>query len=197
MYTGWQLVIHVCHWQVLYNTKSIYVFRVIELGVGSKASMTITVPFYVVWIGCTKAESLCLELWTLNFACRSVFRRCHLSSVSAACRDLVYPRCLLEECSISHKLSSHASIPLAHHLLLSLSPPTASPTTLNLLALLNWTFQQPNHLMVEGHSAMLVCPCGNHSLSHDLTNKGLLGLLSQVQVLSSYHTGTALYSSHQ
>ena len=37
----------------------------------------------VVWIGCTKAESLRLES-LLNFACRTVLHRCKLSSASAA-----------------------------------------------------------------------------------------------------------------
>ena len=41
----------------------------------------------VVWIGCTKAESLRLES-LLNFACRTVLHRCKFSSASAARNEL-------------------------------------------------------------------------------------------------------------
>ena len=47
--------------------------------------------------------------------------------------------------SILRKLSSSASIPLVRLIFLSFSPPPAPPTTLDLLSLLNWTFQQPDH----------------------------------------------------
>ena len=41
----------------------------------------------VVWIGCTKAESLRLES-LLNFACRTVLHRCKFSSASGVCCEL-------------------------------------------------------------------------------------------------------------
>ena len=77
--------------------------------------------------------------------------------------NLAYPLCLQEENSILRKLSSSASIPLAQRIFPSSSPPPAPPTTPDLLPLLNWTFLQSDHLMVKGHSALLVPLCGDHS----------------------------------
>ena len=53
----------------------------------------------VVWIGCTKAESLHLES-LLNFACRTVLHRCKLSSASAA-------RCELGLSTLSSRRKFH------------------------------------------------------------------------------------------
>ena len=53
----------------------------------------------VVWIGCTKAESLRLES-LLNFACRTVLHRCKLSSASAA-------RCELGLSTLSSRRKFH------------------------------------------------------------------------------------------
>ena len=89
----------------------------------------------VVWIRCTKAESLRLES-LLNFVCQTVLHRCKLSSASAACCELGLS-ILSSKNSISRKLSSSASIPLAQLIFPSFSPPPAPPTALDLLPLLN------------------------------------------------------------
>ena len=70
----------------------------------------------VVWIGCTKAESLRLES-LLNFACQTVLHRFKFSSASAARSELGLSTLSSRKNSILHKLSSSASIPLVHHII--------------------------------------------------------------------------------
>ena len=82
----------------------------------------------VVWIGCTKAESLRLES-LLNFACRTVLHRCKLSSASAA-------RCELGLSTLSSRRKFHLAQTVFKCLyspcptyLSWLFPPPAPPTT--------------------------------------------------------------------
>lgn len=117
----------------------------------------------------------------MNFACQRVFHTCRLSSASAAHRELVYPLCLLQSVHFVH---------FCLHFTQTVFTCLYSPCPLYLSQLI--PSPSFSHHTQCSCSPQLNLPAAKSSYGRRafsfvgasdnyLTNKGLLGLLNQVQ----------------